>query len=186
MNKSAAKVGMAAGIFLGFATVAFAITNCFFTRSEKSDFTKKQIFEFEMSTGLNSEIIGPGDSFSVSPSIVNDATEDMYVFVEIQMPTIYDGTLYEFDIDEDWYRVREDNGTSVYAYGYSEEMMVLCPGDSTSVLTNQMTMKTISNAEYAAIDDINITITGYAIGTEGVSMNPVEAWSECKMIGNIE
>lgn len=59
-------------------------------------------------------------------------------------------------------------------------------GDSTSVLTSRMTMSEISNAEYAAIDDINITITRYAIGTEGIDANPLEAWNQCKLIGNIQ
>ena len=45
----------------------------------------------------------------------------------------------------------------------------MTPGESTSALTNEMTMWSITNAEYADIDDINITIIGYAIGTDGVS-----------------
>ena len=110
---------------------------------------------------------------------------EMYVFVKIQMPTISEGTLYLFDADNEWRLVSENGGTVVYAYG-STEMTVLSPGDSTSALTSQMTMQSISNAEYAAIDDINITITGYAIGTEGVSTNPTDAWNECKSIGNIQ
>lgn len=65
-------------------------------------------------------------------------------------------------------------------------MAALQPGESTSALTTQITMKSIANAEHAAIDDINITITGYAMGTEGVSTNPVDAWNECKIIGNIQ
>ena len=65
-------------------------------------------------------------------------------------------------------------------------MTVLCPGESTIALTNQMTMQSISNAEYAGIDDINITITGYAIGTEDMSTNPTDAWNECKAISEIE
>lgn len=46
-------------------------------------------------------------------------------------------------------------------------------------------MNEISNAEYAAIDDINITITGYAMGTEDMSADPQEAWNQCKALGNI-
>lgn len=65
-------------------------------------------------------------------------------------------------------------------------MTVLQPGDSTSALAEQMTMNGISNAEYAAIDDINITITGYAIGIEDVPTNPIEAWNYCKIIGNMQ
>ena len=129
--------------------------------------------------------VGPGDSFDVKPVIYNDATEEMYVFIQVDMPTTADGILYSFDVDDEWCVVSEDDGTVVYAYG-STEMTILAPGDSTSALTNQMTMKSISNAEYAGIDDINITITGYAIGTEDVPTNPIEAWNYCKSIGNVQ
>ena len=165
--------------------VAYAITSLFFTKSQTSELSKKQIFQFDLETGMNSGEIGPGDSFAVNPVITNDATEEMYVFVKIQMPTTENGVLYTFEAGEEWTLVESGNGTVVYAYGITE-MTVLSPGDSTSALTNQMTMKSISNAEYAAVDDINITITGYAIGVEGVATNPMEEWNQCKVIGNIE
>ena len=72
----------------------------------------------------------------------------------------------------------------MHAYG-SEDMTTLAPGESTTALTEQMTMKSITNAEYAGIDDINITITGYAIGTEGVETNPQDAWKHCKVLAGI-
>ena len=65
-------------------------------------------------------------------------------------------------------------------------MTTLQPGESTSALITQMIMKSTTNAEYAAIDNINITITGYAMGTEGMSTILADAWSECKVIGNIQ
>ena len=46
-----------------------------------------------------------------------------------------------------------------------------------------MSMIDISNADYAAIEDINFTITGYGIGTEEVATDPNEAWVYCKAIG---
>ena len=159
--------------------VAYAFTNLFFTTSQKSDFSKKQIFRFNLNTDLSGGEVGPGDSFSVSPVIFNDATEDMYVFIQIDMPIVDNEALYSFDVDEQWFVVSEDSGTVVYAYA-NTDMTLLAPGDSTSALTNQMTMKSISNAEYANIDDINITITGYAIGIEEVDTNPVNAWNVCK------
>ena len=64
-------------------------------------------------------------------------------------------------------------------------MTPLQPGDSTSALTDRMKMNEISTAEYAAIDDINITITGYAMGTEDMSADPQEAWNQCKALGSI-
>ena len=45
------------------------------------------------------------------------------------------------------------------------------PGDSISV--------------NPVVTNSNITITGYAIGTEDVSTNPKDAWNECKEIGNL-
>lgn len=40
----------------------------------------------------------------------------------------------------------------------SSEITALQPGDCTSALTEQMIMKEINNAEYAAVDDISVTI----------------------------
>ena len=97
------------------------------------------------------------------------------------MPTVDSGEkLYEFGLNSSWVEVED----GVYAYG-SENMTTLAPGESTTALTEQMTMKSITNAEYAGIGDINITITGYAIGTEGVATNPQEAWTYCKGLAGI-
>ena len=100
------------------------------------------------------------------------------------MPVVDGKALYSFNADSEWCVVSEDGGTVVYAYG-SANMTALQPGESTSALTTQMTMKSTTNAEYAAINDINITITGFAMGTEGMSTIPADAWNECKTIGNI-
>ena len=179
--KRIAKAGMAVGILFGSALVAYAITSLLFTQSQTSSFQKKTIFRFNLSTGLTSGEIGPGDSFSTSPTIDNDATEDMYVFRKVEMPTVVSGEkLYEFGLNSSWVEVED----GVYAYG-SAEMTTLAPGESTTALTEQMTMKSITNAEYAGIDDINITITGYAIGTEGVGTNPQDAWTYCKGLAGI-
>ena len=140
MKKRIISLGWGIGIFMAMVMVSYAVTNLFFTKSQTSDFSKKKIFQFDLDTGLSSGEVGPGDSFSVSPVIFNEATEEMYVFIKIDMPETEDGTLYSFDVDD----------------------------------------------EYTAIDDINITITGYAIGTEDMSTNPVDSWNECKTIGNIE
>ena len=185
MKRRIITIGLWTGIFLAAAIVAYAITTLFLSKSQTSEFSKKQIFQFDLDTGLSSSELGPGDSFAVSPVIFNDATEEMYVFIQVDMPETADGMLYSFDADEEWTLVESGNGTVVYAYG-TDEMTLLGSGDNTSALTNQMTMQSISNAEYAGIDDINITITGYAIGTEGVSTNPTDAWNECKAIGEIE
>ena len=183
MNNKVAKAGMAVGIFLGVAIVAYAITNLFVSKSVTTSFTKKQIFQFDFNTGLNGGEIGPGDSFSVNPVIYNDATEDMFVFIRVDMPFVDGSPLYTFEVDRDWTQVESDGGVVVYAYtAGSEGMTALTPGESTTALTEQMTMRSITNAEYAGIDDINITLTGYAIGVENVPTVPEEAWVYCKSI----
>ena len=183
MNKKLAKVGMTVGIFLGAVVVAYAITNLFFMKSYTTSFTKKQIFQFNLNTGLNSAEVGPGDSFPVNPVIYNDATEDMFVFIRVDMPFVDGSPLYTFEVDRDWTQVESDGGVVVYAYtAGSEGMTALTPGESTTALTEQMTMRSITNAEYAGIDDINITLTGYAIGVEDVPTVPEEVWEHCKFI----
>ena len=185
MNKKAVRAGITCGILFGTAIIVYAITSLFFTYSEISKLTKKTVFQFDLTTDMIETEVGPSDSFTVKPVIYNDATEEMYVFIQVDIPTTPDGTLYSYDVDHEWIPVSGNGGTIIYAYDGSE-MTVLQPGDSTSALTEQMTMGEISNAEYAAIDDINITITGYAIGTEEVSMNPTEAWNQCELIREIQ
>ena len=85
-------------------------------------------------------------------------------------------------MDDQWILIESAGGTAVYAYG-NPEMIALYPGESTTALTNQMVLHAISNAEFASIDDLNITFTSYAIGIEDVPSDPVNAWNICKEIG---
>lgn len=184
MKKKIITIGLWTGIFMTTVIAAYAITNLFFTQGTTTGFTKKVVFQFDLDVGMSTGAVGPGDSVSVNPVVTNSATEEMYVFVKIQMPEWDGSSLYTYRVDEAWTLVESEGGAVVYAYA-DPEMIILSPGDSTVPLTNQMNMRSISNAEYAAIDDINITITGYAVGIEEVSTNPAEAWNECKAIGNI-
>ncbi|MGN0171125.1 MAG: hypothetical protein ACI39H_10275 [Lachnospiraceae bacterium] len=178
-------MGFWTGIFMATTIVVYAITSLFFIQSHTSELSNKVIFRFDLDTDMRNGEVGPGDSFAVNPAIFNDATEEMYVFLKVQMPECADSLLYTFLADDEWTLVESGDGTVVYAYG-NPDMTILNPGESTSALTRQMTMCSISNAEYASIDDINVTITGYAIGAEGVNSVPSEAWSACKQIGNFE
>lgn len=74
----------------------------------------------------------------------------------------------------------------MYAYADEDGITTLAPGETTSALTTQITMKDISRAEFVHLENISMKITGYAIGTEGVGSSPQEAWEVCKSIGNIE
>ena len=94
---------------------------------------------------------------------IKDVTEEMYVFLEIQMPEytdsslpeFWDSLIYTYEVNEEWTLVESGKGIVVYAYG-SADMTTLQPGESTSALITQMIMKSTTNAEYAAIDNINI------------------------------
>ena len=184
MKKKAASIGAIVGILLGAGIIAYAITQLFTSKTATSNLTKKTIFEINLNDGLQAAQVGPGESFTVTPSITNDATEDMYVFIKVVMPEYGTDGLYTYTVDSNWTIVENNAGTKVYAYA-SGSMTMLPPGDTTTALTNQMTMKNITNAEYSAYTDINVTITGYAIGTDGVSTDPATAWSECKVIGGM-
>ena len=184
MNRKLVKAGIVCGVLLGTTVIAYAITTLFFTKSVTSLLSKKMVFQFDLDTDMAATEVGPGESFDVKPVVTSDATEEMYVFIQVDMPETVDGALYAFEVNPEWIPVGDHDGRIVYAYADSE-MTPLQPGDSTSALTEQMTMKSISNAEYAGVDDINISITGYAIGTEDVSADPQEAWDQCKALGNI-
>lgn len=184
MRKKIITVGVWTGILMAMVIVVYAVTNLFYTQSSITEYSKKVIFQADLDIGMSTGEVGPGDSILVNPIVTNSATEEMYVFVKIQMPEWDGSPLYTFQADDQWGLVESANGTVVYAYG-NPELTTLSPGESTSALTNQMVMQSISNAEYAAIDDINITVTCYAIGTKDVATNPVDAWNECKTIGNI-
>ena len=142
MKKRITMAGIWIGIFLGMVIVAYAITSLFFTGSQTSDLSKKEIFQFDLDTGLTSAEIGSGDIFSVAPVIYNDETEEMYMFVKVQMPVYTDSTgesadslLYTYDVSGDWTLVESGSETAVYAYG-SGGMTTLYLGESTTALTN--------------------------------------------------
>lgn len=171
--------GIFLGAFLGIGVTVYALVRMFYMHEVRSDFSKKQIFEFELNAEMASQELGPGDSFAVSPVIDNTATEEMYVFIEVDMPESNGEPLYTFDANDEWILVEGNTEHYVYAYG-ADELTKLFPGEETVSLTEQMMMKNMSNAEFAGIDDINVTITGVGIDTNGTTEDPERVWEECK------
>lgn len=168
-----------AGLFASFIVV-YAIVRLFYSQDLSTHFSKATIFEFELNANIFDVEITPGDVVVFNPSIHNTATEAMYVFIEIEIPECSEGSLYDFDIDENWNLVEHTGDYYVYAYG-DGEMTVLQPGDTTPELTTNVTMKKISNAEYSEIADINLCVHGYGIDINGVS-DAVSVWEECKAL----
>ena len=174
-------------VMLALTTVAIAAIIFFTSQSEKSQNTKGDIFRINLSTGMTSTEVLPGDSFFCSPVVTNDATKEMYVFVAVDHPSLENESIYEYIVGDDWVLVENTAERQVYAYGSSAALTTLALAESTSPMTTQMTMKNISSADYAGIDDINVMITGYAVGTAEVSdIDPSSAWLECKQKYNVQ
>lgn len=119
--------------------------------------------------------MGPGESKSVNFAFTSDATVDAYAVVKVVMPLAPAGTygLYELSGGSGWSRIEAGgaNGQWVEFYRYDD---VLVPGGTTSPLATTATLSTISRAEYAMIDDINVEVHCYACGTDDTGMD--DAW----------
>lgn len=181
---SSMKKGVMLGTFLAFLLASFmvvyAVLRLFSFQSFTTELSKKTIFEFDLQADVLASEVGPGDTVAINPSIFNNATEAMYVFIELEIPECEEGALYDYEVEENWTLVESGDGFYVYAYGGSE-LTALEPGETTTELMQEITMKNISNAEYASIDDINVNVTGYGIDATGTS-DPASAWEECKAL----
>lgn len=69
------------------------------------------MFQFNLTINMAAIEVGSGDSFDVKPVVYNDATEEMYVFIQVDVPTTADGTLTGYPIDTDhnqtWFVVED-------------------------------------------------------------------------------
>lgn len=84
-------------------------------------------------------------------------------------------------MDDSWVTVEEtEEGEIIYAYASPGSMVLLSPGEETIPLTTRMTMRDISIPEYAYIEDLSYSFQVYAVGTEGISVNPEDAWRKVK------
>ena len=159
--------------------VAYAVTTLFFKgETQTSDYSKKTYFQFDGSGFFTaSGEVGPGESMSINPVITSKSTVDMYVFIRVEMPSYSSAGLYELDTDSSWECIESgvngDKWFSVYRYND-----VVAPGASTTALGSNLTMVDMSLAEYSELSDINVTMTGYACGAEGESLET--AWESIK------
>ena len=159
--------------------VAYAVTTLFFKgETQTSDYSKKTYFEFDGSGFFTaSGEVGPGESMSINPVITSEATVDMYVFIRVEMPSYSSAGLYDIDLNSGWECIESgvngDKWFSVYRYND-----VVAPGASTTALGSSLTMVDMSLTEYADLSDINVTMTGYACGTEDESLDT--AWESIK------
>ena len=187
MKKKLSSIITVIAILIGIGVTSYAASQLFKRISQTSSFSKKTIFTFNLSTSLtDGEEVGPGDFIAVTPEVYNDGTENMYVFIVIDQPSVKNESLYFYSVLDGWSLVSETAEEQIFAYAIDNAMTAVVPGETTVPLFEGMTMKSISNMEYTQIDDINFTITAYALGIEGISDEVNEAWGACKSTGNIE
>ena len=159
--------------------VAYALVTYITTITQTSSFTKKEYFEMSGSEifAASSEV-GPGETVSINPTITSMSSVDMYVFIRVEMPVFNDTGLYELNVDASWSLVEsgESNDTWVEVYRYDTELK---PDQSTTVLANKMTMVNMTMAEFAEIEEIDVSMTGYACRTADVA-GIDEAWDYIK------
>ena len=158
-----------------------AITSFFKTRTVTVNVERKDYFQLDINMALDSVTLGPGDSVVVNPYVTSDSTVDMYVFIRVINPMADGVHLYLYDVDGSWETVEEtEEGDIIYVYASPDSMVPLSPGEETIPLTKRMTMRDISIPEYTYIDDLSYSFQVYAVGTEGISVNPEDAWREVK------
>ena len=89
-----------------------------------------------------------------------------------------DAGLYELNVDTGWSLVEngESNGMWVEVYRYDD---VLTPEQSTTALSNSITMVNMTLAEFAVISDLDVSMTGFACRTADVGEID-EAWGYIK------
>lgn len=177
--KKPALIAISIGILAGIGYLAYAISSQFSSiGKQKSDYDPKAYFEFTTSDFFTeSGEFGPGESKGINPVVTSDSSVDAYVVMRVAMPAIDDSGLYTINTGADWSKIEssEVDGKWVEVYLYGE---ALSPEASTSTLGNSVTMKDISRAEYGSLDDLNIEIDAYAVGTDNEEME--DAWKDIK------
>lgn len=166
-------------ILIGTGLTAYAITTLFFKgETQTSEYSKKTYFEFDSSTFFTgSGEVGPGESMSINPAITSESTVDMYVFIRVEMPKIGSSGLYALNAGSGWSLVESGSSGDKWVEVYRYEN-ILTPGASTTALGNSLTMVDMSLADYADLTDLNVTMTGYACGTDDETLDT--AWDSIK------
>ena len=179
MKKRLTTILITLALLMTTAVVAFALVTYITTKTQTSFFTKKEYFEMSGSEIFTaSSEVGPGEKVSINPMITSMSSVDMYVFIKVEMPCYNDTGLYELAVNDGWSLVESEvvDNKWIEVYRYDTE---LNPDQSTTVLANKLIMKNMTLAEFAEIEDINVSMTGFACRVADVT-NIDEAWDYIK------
>ena len=179
MKKSLTTILITLSLLMTTTVVAYALVTYITTKTQTSSFNKKEYFEMSGSEIFSeSSAVGPGIEISINPAITSMSSVDMYVFIRVEMPSYNGAGLYELNVDTSWSLVEsgESNGTWVEVYRYDSELK---PDQSTTVLANKLTMVNMTLAAFAEIEEIDVSMTGFACRTADVA-SIEEAWDYIK------
>jgi len=162
MKKRLTTILITLALLMTTTVVAYALVTYITTKTQTSSFNKKEYFEMSGSEIFSaSSEVGPGETVSINPTITSMSSVDMYVFIRVEMPRYSSGGLYDLIVNDGWSMVEssESNGTWVEVYQYDSELK---PDQSTTVLANKLTMVDMTLAEFAEIEEIDASMTGFA------------------------
>ncbi len=164
--------------FLLVGVVAYAaismLVNAFWT----SNWTKKGFVEIEIDVGDRNGAVGPGDTMSVNPTLMNTGNDDALAFIKFTYPTFpgstnpgMSGSAYTWTVGSGWSVIEQGIGYTVYGYDSA-----LAENETTGELMSSVTMKDMSGAEYKAID-VNIRFDGWLADCNEYGTELGSAWS---------
>ena len=179
MKKRLTTILITLALLMTTTVVAYALVTYITTMTQSSSFTKKEYFEMSGSEIFSeSSAVGPGEKVSINPTITSMSSVDMYAFIRVEMPVFNDAGLYELNVDAGWSLVESEvvDNKWVEVYRYDSELK---PDQSTTVLANKLIMKDMTLAEFAEIEEIDVSMTGFACRVADVA-GIDEAWDYIK------
>ena len=169
------------------AAVVFAFTQLKDSDSFRIPNRRGHTFSVDLSGAVEGIEVLPDSEQTVVPVMTNTGTEPMYVFIRFDTSTYTsseDGqekSVYSFTPDEDglWTQIEGDNpGQLIYAYGTDTEMTVVSSKESVSL---PGTLKvTVDASDFVDLtdDDMEVKVTGCAVGTDVDSKRAYDAYQE--------
>lgn len=142
----------------------------------------------------------PGDTITKDPLVLNDGTNDMYVFLKVEMPYAElvtandDGTkneaawmeMFTYEINAGWVAVGapvidKEAGTStqIYAYAVDDVLTALAADQKTEAVFYSVTFRNVVEGTGMEGATENIVITAYGIQTDNINggkTDPAGVW----------
>ena len=101
----------------------------------------------------------PGSSFTLTQTITNKSTEDVYVFVRVDT----EGNAYSISgVDSSWTVVKEADGVILLAYGSAGAMVEV--GPDVEIEFGGLLTLDVSNKEFSELNDSALDFSVHACG----------------------